>query len=162
MAAPASLVASPLFSRPAPSEIEPDEMEEIYIPPQQPARRTITSAQGQWVVNEYLSRQSSNDISWILDLYGSRVRYYAKGRVGQSAIRADKQAYVSRWPSRTNTLASGVRPQPTDGGATLRFDYDFTVAGGGRDRSGRAWAELDVADGDSGSYRIVGERGGVY
>ena len=145
------------------TEPAPAEPEEIYIPAPPTPARTLTAPQGQWVVDEYLSRQSTNDIAWILDLYGPRVRYYRKGRVGHGAIRADKRAYFGRWPSRTNTLASGIRLQPTgDGTATLRFDYDFTVAGGGRSRSGRAWAELDVADGGTGSYRIVGERGGVY
>ncbi len=112
---------------------------------------------------DYLRRQSNNDLSSLLGLYASSVRYYTWGPVGASRISADKDAYFRRFPDRSYGLASAVRVTPgADGAATLRFDYDYSTGGGaGGQRSGSAWTELNVVP-SGGTYLITGEHGSVY
>lgn len=131
-----------------------------------PPRRAPRPARPQNVeafAEDYLRRQSANDVSGLLGLYGDGVRYYSMGRVDAQTIYDDKDAYFRRFPDRSYGLASAVQVTPgADGAATLRFDYDYSAGGGaGGARSGSAWTELDVVPA-GGSYLITGEHGSVY
>lgn len=112
----------------------------------------------------YLSEQESAGASEVVRLYGERVRYFAMGLADKSDVYQDKLAYFRRFPDRRYALASPVRVvgDAEAGGATIRFEYTFSVGGGpGGERSGRAWTEMDLVP-DGGSFLITGERGDVY
>ncbi|HEX8386558.1 MAG TPA: hypothetical protein VF576_10255 [Rubricoccaceae bacterium] len=112
---------------------------------------------------EYLDRQAGNSVSYALGLYATTVRYYDRGRVSADEVGRDKEAYFARFPNRRYALASPVRvvSGTAGGAATLRFDYTYALGGAGRDRSGRAWVELDVVP-SGGTFLVQGERGDVY
>lgn len=131
-----------------------------------PPRREPRPARAQNVeafAEDYLRRQGDPDPNELVNLYGDIVRYYAMGRVDLQTVYDDKLAYFQRFPDRRYGLASAVRVTPGANGAlTLRFDYDYRTGGGpGGQRSGQAWAELDVVPSGA-TYTITGEHGSVY
>ena len=138
--------------------------------PVAPAVRPPPSADGDIVdrpdhvafVEEFLRRQTVNDVASLASMYGDRVRFFDLGVVGREEVAADKASFFERWPNRFYGLASPVR---ATGGAspTLRFEYEYAVSGPGdaSDTEGRAWTELVLAPA-GGGYAIVEERGGPY
>lgn len=113
-------------------------------------------------VEEFLRRQSVNDVADLAALYADRVRFYDLGVVDRSVVAEDKARFFERWPNRYYGLASPVRA--TGGGTpTLRFEYEFAVSqpGDARDREGRAWTEIALTPSGPG-YVIASESGGTY
>lgn len=146
---------------PADSLAPPDD-EGLEAAPRR-APRPVGAQTPEAFAEDYLRRQSGDDVSDLIGLYGDAVRYYSMGRVGAQAIFDDKDAYFRRFPDRSYGLASAVQVTPGAGGtATLRFDYDYSAGGGaGGERAGQAWTELDVVP-SGGTYTITGEHGSVY
>ncbi len=146
-----------------PMPIAPVPAAPVARPPQpRPAAPTIDQANATAFAEAYLARQSTNDVSSLLGLYASQVRFYSIARATPQAIYDDKDAYFRRFPSRDYRLASGVRVTPRGDASLFRFDYTFAVGGGrGGSRSGSGWTELTVVP-DRGTFLITGENGSVY
>ena len=134
------------------------------VPAPVPAPAPVARPAHEAFARDYLAGTPDSAVSDVLGLYATCVRYYSMGpRDAQTRSTTTRRptSGASRTVRTRSPRPSASTPSTGTGAATLRFDYDFAVGGGaGGERSGRAWAELDVVP-SGGTYLIHGEHGSV-
>lgn len=101
----------------------------------------------------------TRNVNLILSYYDDRVDYYAKGFVGKSFIRKDKESYFKHW----TTVISKIdgKPKILEGPDTntriIQFRSDFLVENEKKTVTGKANNALTLRRVD-GRWKIVGEK----
>ncbi|SEJ31999.1 Protein kinase domain-containing protein [Deinococcus reticulitermitis] len=122
----------------------------------------VSADEARELAERYLAANARSGLSAAMELYAAQVDYFGRGVLPKSVVYADKLAYVRRWPQREYRLSSGVNTLAADEGRrTVRFDYDYTIANGGAERSGTAYVVLTLVR-EGSEVKVTGETGGLY
>ena len=97
-------------------------------------------------------------------IYAENLEYFGGQRVSVERVIADKLHYFQRWPDRQFRLVAGTLDVNHDRAKPsvyhVSFEYDFAIAGPGRQSSGRGFGLLSV-DLALGQGQIVRETGEI-
>lgn len=154
---------------PLPDQAEP-QVAENADPPQDeqaaPAPRLDAAGMAdrlkRFVTNYYLSPDALSPPQ-LRAIYAENIEYFGGQRVTVERVIADKLNYFRRWPERKFHLVDGTidinhdRSKPSV--YHVSFEYDFAIAGPGRQSSGRGFGllSLDLALGQGQIIRETGE-----